>query len=199
MRPNPHKKHLLSQLDFLAMAEQARARGKSLVLTSGDFDAIDEAELRQLKSAARYGDVLLVVVSNDVQSPHCLNDAQTRAELVAAVRWVDAVVVTTTPPEWFVDALLPEAWIWNGPPEADPGRAKVQHYHGRVVQLPQPKPVQREMFLEPQSPDPAFAEHTRSMISKACATLYGPSPLQEIWKGYHEHRAPLRMFTPAAD
>jgi len=198
MRPNPHQKHLLGQLDFLATAEQARARGKSLVLTSGDFDVLNASTLHQLRTAAKYGDILLVAVANDVQMPGLIYDAELRAARVAAMRWVDAVTITATPPEWFIDALLPEAWVWNGPPEADPGRAAVQQYQGRVVQLPQPKPVQRQMFeATSPTPDPGFAEHCRWLEAQVYSSLFGLS--QPVYPHYRSGPAPLQLFSPAAD
>lgn len=146
MRPNPHQRHLLGINDFMAEAEAARARGKSLAMTSGSFDKCDAVELRQLRQAARYGDVLLVLVLNDFQAAGCRHAAAFRADRVAAVRWVDLVAVAVPPPEWFIEALLPDAWIWSGDPESDPGRAFVQRYDGRVIQLAQPTP-QRELPL----------------------------------------------------
>lgn len=128
-------KEPLSPCDFLAAAEAARIDGKSLVLTSGVFDQLDLVELHQLETAARYGDVLLVQVTNDLHAGETLHRAHVRAKRVAALRVVDLVVIDIWPAGWLIDSLLPDAWVWAGPPSEDLCRRQVTSYGGRVVHL----------------------------------------------------------------
>lgn len=134
-------KHLLPLADFLAVAEQLRTAGTSLVLTSGVFDAISHTDLHQLQQAATYGDALLVCVANDLQAPTAASQAYLRAERVAAIRWVNLAVIALWPVDWLVDALLPDVWVWHGDPAEDLCRPRVLSYGGTVVQLHHDPPL----------------------------------------------------------
>lgn len=125
----------LSPCDFIAAAEAMRTDGNSLVLTAGTFDRLDLAELHQLQTAARYGDRLLVAVASDLHVAETQHRAHVRAARVAAMRCVDLVVINIWPEGWLIDALLPEAWVWPGPPEQDLCRRAVTSYGGRVIHL----------------------------------------------------------------
>lgn len=175
MRPHPHQAVIANGNDFLAAAEGARARGRSLVLTSGVFDALDRRDLDQLRSAARYGDVLLVAVANDLQAPGCQFGAEHRAARVAALRWVDHVTVALTPPEWFVDALLPDVWVWSGPPERDPGLPIMRRHNLRVVHIaPPPVPDQGTLLAAAATPE-TLASTRLDAREFARPRLYDPS------------------------
>lgn len=125
----------LQPCDFIAAAEAMRTDGNSLVLTAGTFDRLDLAELHQLQTAARYGDRLLVAVASDLHVAETQHRAHVRAARVAAMRCVDLVVIEIWPDGWLVDALLPDAWVWAGPPDDDPCRRAVTGYGGRVIHL----------------------------------------------------------------
>lgn len=81
--------------------ETARQRGSGqrIVLTNGAFDLLHVGHLRYLEHAKTFGDVLVVAVNSDASvrrakgpSRPMVKDAE-RAELVAALRCVDWVVV----------------------------------------------------------------------------------------------------------
>ena len=107
-----------------ALAEalaRARAAGARVVLTNGCFDLLHVGHLRYLEEAKRLGDVLVVGVNDDAAvcalkgAGRPLVPAAERAELVAALRPVDLVVIFE---ERTADALLrrvrPDVYVKGG-------------------------------------------------------------------------------------
>jgi D-glycero-beta-D-manno-heptose 1-phosphate adenylyltransferase len=80
-------------------AAQWRAAGKSVVLANGCFDLLHVGHVRYLEAARGLGDVLVVALNSDssvrrLKGPgRPLMAAGERAEIVRALRAVDAVVV----------------------------------------------------------------------------------------------------------
>ena len=70
-----------------ARVEEARAHGWTVVFASGTFESLSVEDLRSLQRARAQGDVLVVGVKDD-STP-----AAERAEMVAALRFVDYVVL----------------------------------------------------------------------------------------------------------
>src|SRR5262245_20314011 len=86
-----------------------RASGRTIAFANGCFDLLHVGHVRYLESAAAEADVLIVAV-NDDESVRSLKGegrpilaAEDRAELVAALRCVDYVVIF---PEATVEPLL---------------------------------------------------------------------------------------------
>jgi len=81
------------------LASGWRAQGKRLVLANGCFDLLHVGHVRYLQAARALGDALVVGLNSDdsvrrLKGPgRPVMPAAERAELVAAVRGVDAVVV----------------------------------------------------------------------------------------------------------
>ncbi len=81
------------------MASECRSQGKRLVLANGCFDLLHVGHVRYLRAARSLGDVLLVALNGDASVRRLkgpgrpLIPAEERAELVGALRGVDAVVV----------------------------------------------------------------------------------------------------------
>jgi rfaE bifunctional protein nucleotidyltransferase chain/domain len=82
-----------------ALAERLRATGRRIVLANGCFDLLHVGHVRYLENARRHGDVLFVGINADAAVTRLkgpgrpLMPADERAELVAALRAVDHVVV----------------------------------------------------------------------------------------------------------
>ena len=100
---------MLTREALRARAEQARADGRTIAFANGCFDLLHVGHIRYLEAAAQEAD-LLVVAINDDASVRTLKGAgrpilpeAARAELVAALRSVDYVVVF---PEATVGPLL---------------------------------------------------------------------------------------------
>jgi len=75
------------------------AEGKRLVLTNGCFDLLHTGHVRYLQQARELGDALVVAVNNDDSvrelkgAERPLNTDADRAEVLAALRCVDHVVI----------------------------------------------------------------------------------------------------------
>lgn len=89
--------------------EESRQRGERVVLANGCFDLLHVGHVRYLEGARREGDLLVVAVNSDASAGRLkgpgrpvLSEAA-RAELVAALATVDAVVIFDEPD---VGALL---------------------------------------------------------------------------------------------
>src|SRR5260370_8443921 len=86
-------------------------RGQRIVFANGCFDTLDVGHIRYLEGALREGDVLVVAVNADssvcnLKGPgRPILDEKARAQLVAALRSVDYVVLFAEPN---VEALLEE-------------------------------------------------------------------------------------------
>jgi len=109
-----------------------------VVLTNGCFDLLHVGHTRYLAAARALGD-RLVVALNDDASTHRLKGPgrpilplAERAELLCALRWVDAVVAFGAPTAVaIVTALRPDVYVKGGdyaaagnrPPEADAAEA----------------------------------------------------------------------------
>ena len=92
------------------LAEQKR-HGQSIVFANGCFDALHVGHIRYLEGARREGDILVVGVNADssvcdLKGPgRPVLDESARAQLVAALRCVDYVMLFAEPN---VEALLEE-------------------------------------------------------------------------------------------
>jgi rfaE bifunctional protein nucleotidyltransferase chain/domain len=90
---------LLTLDEAARLADARRARGERLVLANGCFDLLHVGHVRYLEAARRLGDWLVVGVNGDgavrrLKGPgRPLMPARERAEILLALRAVDAVVV----------------------------------------------------------------------------------------------------------
>jgi bifunctional ADP-heptose synthase (sugar kinase/adenylyltransferase) len=81
---------ILTQELARAAAAECRAAGKAVTLVTGFFDPLVAAHPRRLEELARAGAALFVSIQDP---PHPLLPARARAELVAALRVVDYVML----------------------------------------------------------------------------------------------------------
>jgi rfaE bifunctional protein nucleotidyltransferase chain/domain len=139
---------ILSESDLVAAIARDRAAGRTIAFANGCFDLLHVGHVRYLQGAAVEGDRLIVAV-NDDRSVEALKGkgrpilaAADRAELVAALRGVDYVVV-------FGDATVERLLRLIKPDvhckgtdytvESVPERAVVQSYGGRTAIVGDPK------------------------------------------------------------
>ena len=94
---------IIDRTSAAALVTQLKRQGKSIVMANGCFDTLHVGHVRYLEGAKREGDVLIVAVNSDA-SVKCLKgpgrpvlDEQARAQLVAALRCVDHVVIFPEP------------------------------------------------------------------------------------------------------
>jgi rfaE bifunctional protein nucleotidyltransferase chain/domain len=139
---------IVSLDELTARLADARRRGASVALANGCFDVLHVGHVRYLQAAADEADVLVVAV-NDDESVRGLKGegrpilaARDRAQLVAAVRGVDYVVVFPEPTVSAVlEALRPDVHCKGTDYTADsvPERDVVRSYGGRIAIVGDPK------------------------------------------------------------
>jgi rfaE bifunctional protein nucleotidyltransferase chain/domain len=106
---------ILSRSAIRERIVQLKEDGKSVVLANGCFDMLHVGHVRYLSGAKGEGDILVVAVNCDA-SAHVLKgpgrpilDEQARAELVAALRDVDFVLIFSEPNvEMLLEDLRPD-------------------------------------------------------------------------------------------
>jgi phosphoheptose isomerase len=133
---------------LLELRERWRASGRTVVWTNGCFDLVHRGHLASLEAARALGDVLVVGINSDASVRRLKGEgrplitAGERAELLAALRVVDYVVVfDEDTPAAVLSALEPEIHAkgadYAGPRgKAVPEREVVEAYGGRVEFLP---------------------------------------------------------------
>jgi rfaE bifunctional protein nucleotidyltransferase chain/domain len=136
---------ILSEDRAAAWVERLRREGKTVVFTNGVFDILHPGHVRYLEDARREGDALLVGVNSDrsvkaIKGPaRPINCEDERAELLAALGCVDAVVIfDEDDPRQIVDRLQPDVLAKGADWAADRiiGRDTVEARGGRVVRIP---------------------------------------------------------------
>jgi rfaE bifunctional protein nucleotidyltransferase chain/domain len=128
-----------------AWVEHVRHQGKTIVFTNGVFDILHPGHVRYLQNARREGDALVVGVNSDQSvktikgSTRPINPETERAEVVAALSAVDAVVVfDEDDPQRIIECLQPDVLAKGADWAADRiiGRETVEARGGRVVRIP---------------------------------------------------------------
>ena len=136
---------ILLRDDAVALVQTLRQQGRVVVFTNGVFDILHPGHARYLEEARRQGDVLVVGVNSDASvkrldkgADRPLNPEHERAEMLAALRVVDAVVVfdEDTPLEIVTD-LQPDVLVKGADwaPDAIVGRDIVEARGGKVVRI----------------------------------------------------------------
>jgi rfaE bifunctional protein nucleotidyltransferase chain/domain len=139
---------VLSAAELLDAVIADRAAGRTIALANGCFDLLHVGHLRYLQGAAAEADRLVVAV-NDDESVRALKGegrpimpGNDRAELVAAIRGVDYVVLFSGPTVGpLIEALRPDVHCKGTDYTADsvPERDIVRAYGGRTAIVGDPK------------------------------------------------------------
>jgi D-beta-D-heptose 7-phosphate kinase / D-beta-D-heptose 1-phosphate adenosyltransferase len=85
--------------DLAAVAAKWHANGQKIVFTNGVFDLLHSGHLTLLADCATMGDIVLVAINDDASVVRLkgpsrpVYPAAERAEILLALRWVDAVTV----------------------------------------------------------------------------------------------------------
>jgi len=145
---------VLPLADLAMFGEQYRARGTRVVFTNGHFDLLHVGHVRYLQAARACGDALVVGVNDDASTTarkgvaRPIVAAAERAEVLAALRCVDAVVIfaglTADQP---IALLKPAIYVKGGDyaiteDEEQMGKTRlpeallVRAYGGAVVTIP---------------------------------------------------------------
>lgn len=130
---------------MLQERERLRVDGARLVFTNGVFDLLHVGHVRYLAEARALGDALVVAINSDrsvreLKGPgRPVFDQAERAEILAALRWVDYVVIfDDVSPRSLIGKLLPDVLVKGGDYQIDEihGREEVEAAGGRVIPLP---------------------------------------------------------------
>jgi D-beta-D-heptose 7-phosphate kinase/D-beta-D-heptose 1-phosphate adenosyltransferase len=130
---------------MLGERERLRSVGARLVFTNGVFDLLHVGHVRYLAQARALGDALVVAINSDrtvreLKGPdRPVFDQAERAEILAALRSVDYVVVfDDISPRSLIARLLPDVLVKGGDYQLDEihGREEVEAAGGKVISLP---------------------------------------------------------------
>ncbi len=139
---------VVSRDQLAECVREERAAGRTIAFANGCFDILHVGHIRYLESAAREGDVLVVALNDDASVRQLKGEgrpilpASDRAELVAALRCVDYVVIfseSTVGP--LLTALRPDVHCkgTDYTVESVPERDIVLAYGGRTAIVGDPK------------------------------------------------------------
>src|SRR3989338_7151087 len=128
--------------DLKVIVERERGKGRKIVFANGCFDILHVGHIRYLKEAKELGDLLIVAINSDSSAKRLKGDGRPvtpeneRAEIVAAIEYVDYVIVFNEPNvSNLLLTLKPDIhakgtdYTEDSVPEADTVRA----YGGRVA------------------------------------------------------------------
>ena len=139
---------IVTREQLIAAVGDERRQGRTIAFANGCFDLLHVGHVRYLEASAAEADVLVVALNDDAsverlkgQGRPIMSDAH-RAELVAALRCVDYVVIFPEPTVGpLLEALHPDVHCkgTDYTVESVPERAIVQAYGGRTAIVGDPK------------------------------------------------------------
>jgi len=139
---------ILTREQLIDAIAAERARGRTLAFANGCFDLLHVGHVRYLEAAAAEADRLIVAINDDETVERLkgrgrpIMAAAERAELVAALRCVDFVIVFPEPTVGpLLEALRPDVHCkgTDYTVESVPERAIVEAYGGRTAIVGDPK------------------------------------------------------------
>lgn len=139
---------IVGREEAIRRASEERRVGRRVVLANGAFDLLHAGHVRYLEAARAEGDWLVVAVNSDASVARSkgrerpIVPAPERAEIVAALGCVDAVVVfEEDSPAALLDEMRPDVHAKGTDYTSDsvPERGVVAAYGGRTVIVGDPK------------------------------------------------------------
>ncbi|HSE65151.1 MAG TPA: D-glycero-beta-D-manno-heptose 1-phosphate adenylyltransferase [Thermoanaerobaculia bacterium] len=139
---------MVTRAEAVRRAAAERRAGRRVVFANGAFDLLHAGHVRYLEAARAEGDWLVVAVNSDASVARAKGDgrpivpADERAEIVAALECVDAVVVfEEDSPAGLLSELQPDVHAkgTDYTPESVPEREVVARYGGQTVVVGDPK------------------------------------------------------------
>ena len=129
-------------------AQQWHDQGRTIVFTNGVFDLLHPGHLALLSDCATMGDIVLVAINDDASVARLkgpsrpVYPASERAEILLALRWVDAVTVfSEDTPLVTIERVRPDVLVKGAEYGAGAivGEEFVTAHGGRVVRYPMTK------------------------------------------------------------
>jgi rfaE bifunctional protein nucleotidyltransferase chain/domain len=148
---------IVSRERLRELLRRDKGQGKKIVLTNGCFDTLHVGHIRYLEGARREGDVLVTAVNSDSSVCTLKGPARpilpetARADLVAALRAVDYVVIFSEPNvEALLEYLRPDVHAKGTDYTADnvPERAVAARLGIRVAIVGDPKEHSTRQLFE---------------------------------------------------
>lgn len=170
MRETPKQSKIIPRNSFANKVAEWRSSGELIVLANGCFDVLHVGHVRYLSGAKALGGKLVVAVNSDESVRRLKGEGRPlmpeneRAEIIAALEDVDAVVVFDEPD---VRALIREiqpdvqAKGTDYTQETVPEREEVRAYGGRVEIVGDPKEHSTTDFLDRKRKATTGGEHTQ--------------------------------------
>ena len=146
--PRSSAAKIVTRAEAVRRAAAERRAGRRVVFANGAFDLLHAGHVRYLEAARAEGDWLVVAVNSDASVARAKGDgrpivpADERAEIVAALECVDAVVVfEEDSPAGLLSELQPDVHAkgTDYTPESVPEREVVARYGGQTVVVGDPK------------------------------------------------------------
>lgn len=117
-------------------AEMARLKNKKVVFTNGCFDLLHLGHVTYLAQAASLGDLLIVAINDDASvrglnkgAERPINPEQARAMVLAALGYVDYIVVFSEPtPLNAIEAIKPTIIVKGGDYRAEENNPDNKQY-----------------------------------------------------------------------
>ena len=142
------KNIILNRDELIKKVAEGRENGLKIVLANGCFDLFHVGHIRYLAGAKQLGDFLIVGINSDRQVRKLKGEGRPfmpekeRAEIVAAIRFVDAATIFDEPTvEELIMAIRPDfhAKGTDYTTETVPEREIVRAYGGQVAIVGDPK------------------------------------------------------------
>lgn len=139
---------VLSRAELVKRVATERAAGTKIILANGCFDLIHAGHVRYIAGAKAIGGFLVVGLNSDEQvrklkgNGRPFIDESERAEILASLRFVDAVTIFDEPTvNELIDAIRPDFHAKGTDYTVDnvPERERVRSYGGTVVIVGDPK------------------------------------------------------------
>ncbi len=154
---------IVSRAELRERVDAWRRAGEQIILTNGCFDLLHVGHVRYLCGAKALGGKLVVAVNSDASVRGLKGDGRPlmpegeRAEIVAALADVDAVVIFSEPnPRALISEIHPDVqakgtdYTESNVPEGD----LVRSYGGRVAIVGDPKDHSTTEFLNQRNSAP---------------------------------------------
>ncbi len=139
---------ILDRQQLVDVIADARSKGEKIILANGCFDLFHVGHIRYLEGAKALGGFLVVGINSDKQvrdlkgSGRPFMPQNERAEILSAIRSVDAVTIFDEPTvEALIEAIRPDihAKGTDYTTETVPERETVKRFGGRVAIVGDPK------------------------------------------------------------
>lgn len=136
---------IVTRAELKEIVKRLKEAKKAIVFTNGCFDILHKGHIYYLRESAKLGDVLIVGLNSDSSvklikgASRPINDEESRAEVLSALRFVDYVVLfDEETPYNLINDIKPTVLVKGGDYKEDDivGADIVKASGGQVVVIP---------------------------------------------------------------